>query len=349
MSVVRSPVRSVIRSVVSGVVASSGPATPAIAQPSITSPTSGATDVALTPTFTSSAFAVTNDGSDTHASSDWQVASDAGFTSIVEQSLDDAVNLESYTVTGPLTVETVYYVRVRHTGTTYGDSAWSAGVSFETTAVSFSLADITVGYYDAANLASQTESDASAPEVGDQVYTADDLSTTPVWGDLARQTTGPTLQADGTSYYWQNTNSGLGRTYSPAATLVDIFMAVRLGADTTGYLFVESGAGKFTGFWQNGSGSAPSGTIGTPTLTVDGGSAITTRGDLYTALNGAGWVLFRVANADPSAWASFRFPNSTSVVDISAVAIVPSSVVGTGSNLTDIVAFMNARIAELNA
>jgi hypothetical protein len=348
MSVVRSPVRSVIRSVVSGVVASSGPATPAIAQPSITSPTSGATDVALTPTFTSSAFAVTNAGSDTHASSDWQVASDAGFTSIVEQSLDDATNKVSWTPSA-LTVETVYYVRVRHTGATYGDSAWSAGVSFETTAVSFSLADIAVGYYDAANLASQTESDASAPEVGDQVYTADDLSTTPVWGDLARQTTGPTLQADGTSYYWQNTNSGLGRTYSPAATLVDIFMAVRLGADTVGYLFVEPGAGKFAGFWQSGSGAAASGTIGTPTLTVDGGSAITTRGDLYTALNGAGWVLFRVANAEPSAWASFRFPNSTSAVDISTVAIVPSSVVGTGSNLTDIVAFMNARIAELNA
>lgn len=213
----------------------------------------------------------------------------------------------------------------------------------------FSLADITVAYYDAANLASQTESDASAPEVGDQVYTADDLSTTPVWGDLARQTTGPTLQADGTSYYWENTNSGLGRTYAPAATLVDIFMVVRKQTDTIGYLFAENGAGKYVGFWQSGSGSSPVSVMGTPTQTVDGGSALTTRGDIYTALQDAGWVLFRAADVEPSALASFRFPNSSSVVDISAVAIIPSSVVAAGTNLTDILAFMNARIAELNA
>lgn len=111
------------------------PPTPGIATPSITSPAEAATDVSLTPTFTSSAFAVTNGGSDTHASSDWQVASDSGFTSIVQQSLDDATNKTSWTPSA-LTAETVYYVRVRHAGTTYGDSAWSTGVSFETAVAS---------------------------------------------------------------------------------------------------------------------------------------------------------------------------------------------------------------------
>jgi hypothetical protein len=104
--------------------------------PSITSPSDAATDIGETPTITSSAFAVTGD-TDSHASSDWQVASDSGFSTIVVQSLDDASNLESWTVpSGNLSTSTTYYVRVRHTGTTYGDSGWSSGVSF-TTAASF--------------------------------------------------------------------------------------------------------------------------------------------------------------------------------------------------------------------
>jgi len=105
-----------------------------VTTPSITSPSDAATDIGETPTITSSAFAVTG-GSDTHASSDWQVASDSGFNTIVVQSLDDASNLESWDVpSGNLQTSTTYYVRVRHTGTDEGDSAWSAGVSFTTAA-----------------------------------------------------------------------------------------------------------------------------------------------------------------------------------------------------------------------
>ena len=140
-----SRIRSRFRSSVSDDVGASfgtpGEVGPSIATPSITSPSDSATDIGETPTITSSAFSVTNGGSDTHASSDWQIASDSGFSTVVVESLDDASNLESWTVpSGNLSTSTTYYVRVRHAGTTYGDSGWSSGVSF-TTAASFTDAD----------------------------------------------------------------------------------------------------------------------------------------------------------------------------------------------------------------
>jgi hypothetical protein len=102
-----------------------------VSTPSITSPSDSATDVSLSPTFTSSAFATSGD-SDTHAESDWQLASDSGFSTIIEESLNDASNLTSWSPAGALDALTTYYVRVGHTGTDYGDSAWSATVSFTT-------------------------------------------------------------------------------------------------------------------------------------------------------------------------------------------------------------------------
>lgn len=116
---------------------STGVPQPYVIAPSVTSPADAATDITETPTITSSAFSVANGGSDTHATSDWQIASDSGFNTIVVQSADDATNKTSWTVPGGnLEVDTTYYVRVRHTGTTYGDSAWSSTISF-TTAASF--------------------------------------------------------------------------------------------------------------------------------------------------------------------------------------------------------------------
>ncbi len=110
---------------------------PFVNTPSITAPSLGATDIGETPTITSSAFAVTND-TDTHLHSDWQIASDSGFSTIVAESLDDTSNLESWTVpAGNLSTSTTYYVRVRHHGTTLGDSQWSEAVNF-TTAAEFS-------------------------------------------------------------------------------------------------------------------------------------------------------------------------------------------------------------------
>ena len=104
--------------------------TPFVNQTSITSPTSGATGQGGTVTVTSSAFAV-NGASDTHAASDWQIATDAAFTNIVASVTASATNLTSWTASG-LTANTTYYVRCRHKGTALGYGAWSATVSFIT-------------------------------------------------------------------------------------------------------------------------------------------------------------------------------------------------------------------------
>lgn len=81
------------------------------------------TDVPETPTLTTSAFSVYN-GSDTHASTDWQVVR-VSDSVVVWESLADAVNLLSITVpSGNLAVSTEYTFRARHNGTTYGSSGW---------------------------------------------------------------------------------------------------------------------------------------------------------------------------------------------------------------------------------
>jgi len=110
---------------------------PTVATPSITSPADAATGQPETPTFTSSPFAMLF-GSDTHAESDWQVATDVGFGNVVAQSLG-AANLTSWTLApGVLQAATKYYVRLRHWGAdSLEPTDWSDVVSF-TTAISFS-------------------------------------------------------------------------------------------------------------------------------------------------------------------------------------------------------------------
>ena len=102
-------------------------------QASITSPTAGATGLSGSVAFTGGAFGVTG-GSDTHQGSDWQIATDTGFTNIVASVTNDAVNKTTWTGSG-LSVSTVYYSRVRYKGVTYGYGAWSSTVSFATKAV----------------------------------------------------------------------------------------------------------------------------------------------------------------------------------------------------------------------
>lgn len=101
-----------------------------ITTPSIAAPTSGSS-FAAGQSFTSSAFATSPASSDDHYSSDWQIASDSGFSTVVIESLADTTNLTSYPVplTG-LTIGNTYYVRVRHNGRKAGASSYSAGVDF---------------------------------------------------------------------------------------------------------------------------------------------------------------------------------------------------------------------------
>ena len=103
-----------------------------VTTPTNSSPSNGATGQNGTVTLTSSAFAWYG-LSDTHLNSDWQLATDSGFTSIVQSTSADATNKTSWTVSGLSTSQT-YYWRVRHRGTNNGVSAWSTGTSFVTKA-----------------------------------------------------------------------------------------------------------------------------------------------------------------------------------------------------------------------
>lgn len=78
-------------------------------------------NVALTPLLTGGAFNVYN-GTDTHASTDWQVLN-ASDNSVVWESLNDTQNLLSIT-TGTLPIDTDLVFRVRYNGVVYGSSAW---------------------------------------------------------------------------------------------------------------------------------------------------------------------------------------------------------------------------------
>ena len=103
---------------------------PHVAKPSIVSPVNNATGLGSSVNFTSSAFTV-NNGIDTHTGSDWEIATDSGFTTVVSSIVNGSSNKESYTVTG-LLPNTSYYARVRHKGSSMGYSAWSNTVSFVT-------------------------------------------------------------------------------------------------------------------------------------------------------------------------------------------------------------------------
>jgi len=103
---------------------------PTVNTPSVTSPVNGTTGVNSSVTFTSSAFGISG-GSDTHYSSDWQLATDSGFVNVVRSITDSGSAKTTWSVTG-LSANTVYYVRVKHRGTLLGYSNWSSTISFTT-------------------------------------------------------------------------------------------------------------------------------------------------------------------------------------------------------------------------
>ena len=80
------------------------------------------------PTLTTTAFATSPADEDTHQDTDWQILD--GTSTVVWESLADASNKTSITVPADTLAEnTQYTFRVRHRGTTYGESAWASVVA----------------------------------------------------------------------------------------------------------------------------------------------------------------------------------------------------------------------------
>ena len=98
--------------------------------PLITAPASGA--INLGPTVTLVGSPIQFDGETSpHASSDWQVASDAGFVTVVASVTASTTALTTWT-TPSLAQNTTFYARARYTAQDGRVSPWSPTVSFST-------------------------------------------------------------------------------------------------------------------------------------------------------------------------------------------------------------------------
>jgi len=100
--------------------------------PTILAPANNATDVALRPTLQTSAFSYPG-GGESHVATQYQVATDVGFATVVYDS-GDVADLTSHDVPAgsELAELTTHYVRARHKGAMTGYSGWSPAVSFDT-------------------------------------------------------------------------------------------------------------------------------------------------------------------------------------------------------------------------
>lgn len=98
-------------------------------QPTISVPVTGATNVSLSQQMAASAFSYKG-AVDTHASSDWQLATDTNFTTIAQQVTADTVNKTTWSPV--MSVNTTYYLRVRYKGASGNYGPWSNPVSFVT-------------------------------------------------------------------------------------------------------------------------------------------------------------------------------------------------------------------------
>lgn len=104
-----------------------------VTTPTITDPTQAEESVPVDETCDTSAFAVSA-GSDTHASSHWQITTNAD-TTFATPLLDiesTVMKIAMKIPGGTLSAGTIYRMRVRHKGTLLGYSAWSTVHTFTT-------------------------------------------------------------------------------------------------------------------------------------------------------------------------------------------------------------------------
>jgi hypothetical protein len=114
-----------------------------IAQPIMSTPLNGATNVSLTPTLTSSAFAMSQ-GTDTHYATEWEIATGSnGGGTVLWNSGQDTVNRTSILVPdGILIPSTPYHYRARYRGASTGVSAFALSKMFTTAAAAPSIPPI---------------------------------------------------------------------------------------------------------------------------------------------------------------------------------------------------------------
>lgn len=112
-------------------------------QPVIAVPVNGTTGASTTLQFQASAFDYAGPV-DTHLNSDWQLATDAGFTNIAQQSMASTTNKTTWTPATMLNL-TTYYLRVRYRGASGNVSNWSTTSSFTTQAAPISADYLAVG------------------------------------------------------------------------------------------------------------------------------------------------------------------------------------------------------------
>ena len=105
-----------------------------ISPPVNLSPGNGATAQPIGTDLVANAFKPVG-GAQVHDNSQWQVATDLEFTSIVFDSGDDPVNLTTITVNPNLDNNTQYFWRVRYQGDVSGYSAYSAPTAYTTVEV----------------------------------------------------------------------------------------------------------------------------------------------------------------------------------------------------------------------
>lgn len=102
-----------------------------VAPPVISSPSADATRTSLLPTIVTADFDAVG-AVDTHAASQYQIATDSAFGVIVYDS-GTVTDLISHSITIALARETRHYLRVRHQGAALGWSDWSVVRGFTTT------------------------------------------------------------------------------------------------------------------------------------------------------------------------------------------------------------------------
>ena len=224
-----------------------------IATPSITTPLNNAIDIAIDAAIVASAYTPQN-GAGTHASTDWEIYSDAGLTTLVESSLNDTTNLTNYTPTG-LAGGTQYWARVRYRSSDPVVSAYSTAVTWTTAAAGLLSTTMTIG------TATSEFSWLSATTQGVHTFSGGVTHSLSGYdgGDNARYDDWLRVQGGGFTSSFEQTPDNFGSMGS-----------TDVGGRTLLYLYVASSNPLSTGIDQLYLGFIGTGTVSFTSITING-------------------------------------------------------------------------------